>query len=186
MNNPADRFDANGRSTLHNRSVSNLVNVSFAGYTEGASPVQTATMEYYDRIDLETGFIDTDCDFLICEDDLDFWFAFNALRSNPAVLFQVQFCPNGGFQPEIAFLDSVPFDLVADADIDSLVFTTSLVDSPLDNDDTVVLRTCDGNFFKIGNAECNTGQPDVYTECLSPNTPEWTVRFDYELLRTAP
>lgn len=38
VNNLADRFDGNGRSLVHNRSVSNLVNISFANYATATPP----------------------------------------------------------------------------------------------------------------------------------------------------
>jgi hypothetical protein len=91
-------------------------------------------------LDLETGGIVNSDPFPA---PVDFHFAFNATRSNPIVLFQE---PGA----EIAFLNATPFDAVCASVLSSLTFTSSLIDVPFDFDDTVVIKTSAGNFFKVG------------------------------------
>jgi hypothetical protein len=146
--------------------------------------IQSVTLAYENaEVDLESGQI-RDCfiDPLSCDHQppFDLRFAFNAGRSNPTVLFQTRWC--GSFSPEIAFLDGTIFSSVTVADIPNLTFTTSLIDVPFDPDDTIVLHTCDGNYFKIGNAICNAYDPTSYPDCSDPNTPIGTVTADYQLL----
>lgn len=103
-----------------------------------------ATLAFEEEgIDLETGVVSVrppPGQFFLPE--VDFHFLFNANRPNPIVLFQ----DNGA---EIAFLDGTPFDTVCSV-VGTLTFTASLIDVPFDFDDTVVIRTAEGNVFKVG------------------------------------
>jgi len=106
------------------------------------SELAQATLTFEEEgIDLETGAIISDFFFFPVE--VDFHFAFNGDRPNPIVLFQ----DNGA---EIAFFDGTPFDIVDCSVIGSLTFTGDLIDVPFDFDDTVVIKTADGNVFKVG------------------------------------
>ncbi len=110
-------------------------------------PIFSATLEYENEaFDLETGTV-FNCGIgpLSCPPEHDFLFAFNGSRANPTVLFQ-----NQGSGVEIAFLDGVPFENVLPGIVTGLVFTTGLIDEPFDNDDTIVLRTPEGNVWKVG------------------------------------
>lgn len=86
--------------------------------------------------------------------EVDFRFAFNSTRPNPIVLFQER---RGA---EIAFLDGTPFDTVGCSVVGTLTFTENLIDVPFDFDDTVVIRTTEGNVFKIGRP-VNNGNASV-------------------------
>ena len=77
----------------------------------------------------------------------DFTVAYNASQTPPSVVFQ-----NWSTGVEIAFLYATAFGTVAVGDLPSLLFTTELVDMPLEPGDTVVLHTDTGAYFKVGNA----------------------------------
>ena len=79
----------------------------------------------------------------------DFSFADNSARPNPIVLFQ-----NQATGTQIAFLDGTPFDSVG-CSVGTPTFTIDLIDSPFDFDDTIIIRTADGNVFKVGKATNN-------------------------------
>lgn len=159
-------------------------------WEEPVYPSQTVTLAFdYDVIDLETGTL---CDDALavpagCNDPEgiairppnDFWIAYMFGEANPAVLFHNQDCGSSTATPGIAFLEGTPFHSVDSSVLPSLTFDVGLVASPFDPDDTIVLRTCDGNYFKIGNPRCNDGQSD---QCTSSETGVGTVMVDFERL----
>lgn len=97
--------------------------------------------------DDEGGVISARCFTLrrLYPSQVDFNFAYNANRSNPIVLFQ-----NQSSGVEVLFLDGRPFHEVLTSTIVGLSFTTNLLDVPFDFDDTIVVRTSEGNVFKVG------------------------------------
>ncbi len=95
-----------------------------------------------DYFDLDTGTV---CEF--CDPpppEVDFSIGYNdATPSNPIRLSQV-------WGRQVAFLDGVPFDDVGFADIWTATFGTDVVDVPFDHDDTMLLFTDQGRYFKVG------------------------------------
>lgn len=83
-------------------------------------------------------------------DAVDFHLGYHADRANHIVLVQ-----NQQSQVLIAFLDNEPFELVDATMIGNLTFTDSLMDVPLDANDTIVLLTSEGHHYKVGNAVDN-------------------------------
>ena len=76
----------------------------------------------------------------------DVLFAYNADRTPHVVA-----CP-AEEGVEIAFIDNISFDGVSAADVEGLSFSTVPPDLPLENGDTVVIRTDTGAVYKLGNA----------------------------------
>ncbi|HET8948101.1 MAG TPA: hypothetical protein VFQ07_14080, partial [Candidatus Polarisedimenticolia bacterium] len=109
----------------------------------------------------------------------DLTFAFNAFRTNPTVLFQ---------QPgvQMALLIGVPFAAVdAVAVTNGIVLTEDLQDVPFGPNDTAILHTVEGNYFKVGLALCYWPETDVPPGCVPVAYPTGTygVRFQYQQLR---
>lgn len=99
----------------------------------------TETKEF----DLETGQVIT-CPPGICSNpSADFKFTVDAGQQTNPVGVRLQ---NGAL--EAAFLDATPFGSVTTAA--GLTFSTSRLFVPFDTDDTLVIRTADGNVFKVG------------------------------------
>jgi hypothetical protein len=162
-------------------------------WEEPVYPSQSATLAFdFDAFDLETG--------TLCEDALvsavecnafdatstirppnDFWIAYMSGETNPAMLVHNLDCGEGSSStPAIAFLEGTPFGSVDSSILSTIELGTDPVVAPLDPDDTVVLRTCDGFFFKIGNMVCNDGTGEG--QCQSGEVGLNTVRVDYERL----
>ncbi len=106
-----------------------------------------------DYLDLDSGII-AEGNGIPPTAEYDFQFVYNGDESNPIVLFQQH-------PREIAFLDGVPFASVGYAAIASATFTNGLIDEPLDHDDTVIIRTDQGQYFKVGLAT----QVDLSVDC---------------------
>ncbi len=121
---------------------------------------KTATMEFgQDFFNLETGEIyRVEVWEFLPPAGYDFKFAYNSTFTPHTVVFQV-----AGVQ--IAFLDGTPFDNVNSTA--GLTFTSAYIDQPFHNNDTIVLLTADGNYFKIGE---------------SVENPDFTVTFKYAQL----
>lgn len=158
-------------------------------WEEPVYPSQTATLAFdADVFDLETGELCEDAllgeaacndnDVTSARPPNDFWIAYDFGAPNPAMLVHNQDCGSLA-TPEIAFLDGVPFSSVDSSVLSTLAFQVDLIAFPFDPDDTIVLRTCDGYFFKIGNARCND---DFSSQCMSTETGVGTVTVDYERL----
>jgi hypothetical protein len=77
---------------------------------------------------------------------IDITIAYNATRSNSSVVI-----PTSMTGTEIAYSLGVGFDGVSVESIDNLSFSTQPVDVPFSSDDTVVIRTAMGLYYKIGN-----------------------------------
>jgi hypothetical protein len=106
-------------------------------------------------VDLETGQVSQD--IIRCFGaQWDFTFAFNSTRPNPAVVFQ-----EGGAQ--LALLIGTPYAAVSSTA--GLVFTPSIQDVPFGPNDTAVIQTAAGHFFKIGQAVCSVNNNPAYLGC---------------------
>ncbi len=151
-----------------------------------AYPVLAATPRYYEYLDLETGTTCTDSYLVECDalpTPYDLYFAFHSFMDPPSIPVQ-EFCSTS--RSEIAFLDEVPFSAVTAADIAGATFVTTIVNQSLDSDDTVLIHTCDGNYFKVGAATCRADayEPEyVYEECTDDTIPDLSVRLRYQRLR---
>ena len=99
----------------------------------------------------------------------DFSFAYNSTRENPIVLFQRS-------PVQIAFLESTPVEIVDYAMAQSLNYTSSLIGSAFDINDTVVLQLPNGDLYKIGNPLCLL---NAQSECTETDS---EVRFDWARL----
>lgn len=127
-----------------------------------AEPIYSAELEFeMEGFDLETGAVVEDIMMFPFLESYDFHFAYNADWTIHAVLFQE-------YPAQIAFLDEVPFSDVSYDDIQSLTFTTGLIDQSFENDDTIIIYTSDEHYYKIGNA--------------LENLTTFTVTFDYQNL----
>ncbi|WP_422377926.1 Ig-like domain-containing protein [Roseibium sp.] len=141
----------------HGATAVNTVTVTVSG--TGGDPLfspedfSTGRIEFeFQAFDLETGQVALP-DFPGGPDgpDADFKFAYNGNYPSDevnAVLFQNQY---GGTPVEIAFLDEIALGSLTQADVDGAVFTSDLIDMPFESDDTILLKTRDGNVFAIGN-----------------------------------
>ena len=134
--------------------------------TVGPAPAATpATLEFETQeLDLETGTIlqlDDPAALPGESSDGDIHFAYNADRTPHCVVMQ-----NQSAGAAVAFLNATAFEAVAYDDVAGLTFTSEIVDQPFGSDDTVVVRTAAGNYYKVGHA----------SESAT------AVTFDYELL----
>ena len=96
-----------------------------------------------------------------------------------------------GGVPQYALLEGVQFSNVGQASIDTATFQ----EAPLyalnyglvpafGASDTVIVRTCAGNYFKVGNATCNYPEPE-WPACTDVSLPEYWAGYDYQMLRSA-
>ncbi|OGL54711.1 MAG: hypothetical protein A3G31_05620 [Candidatus Schekmanbacteria bacterium RIFCSPLOWO2_12_FULL_38_15] len=124
-----------------------------------ATPIVTASLPFENEgIDLETGNIEFG--FLgTFPEAVDFHFGYHALTTPHAILLQE-------FPAEVALMDEVSFSSVTFDDIATLSFTSFSIIEPFENDDTMVVLTALGNYFKVGNAMEN----------------DYFVTFDYQQL----
>lgn len=132
-------------------------------FIQDASP--SATIEYemegYDLESASAYIEELGQDF---PPQVDFYFAYNADTDNHIRLFQQ-------YPVWIAYLSEMHYaEMSCDALID-VSFTQDLLDVPMDSNDTIVLYTADGNYYKIGNAQENDNS---------------TVTFSYDLLDCQP
>jgi hypothetical protein len=135
--------------------------------TIGVSKVtSTATLQYESQgFDLETVSIIANWPWNYYPyNNFDFRFAYNANNANPTVLFQ-----DSG---EIAFLNGTDFNSINASIIKTLTFTNNLIDQSFDYNDTIILKTSDGNFFSIGHAVSDSYSSGVsfdYQQLFPPN-----------------
>jgi hypothetical protein len=100
--------------------------------------------------------------------------------------------PGYGGAPEFALIRGTAFSEVGQASIDTASFEQApaymlnygLV-PPIGSGDSLIVRTCAGNYFKVGNATCNFPEPE-WPACNDPTLPEYWVGYDYQMLRPAP
>ena len=137
------RLLSQGKIFMKKSITAAVFTVSLLFSSAQASVIVTETLAFESQgLDLETGNI---IDSLGGGSGSDFHFAYNSARPVHTVLFQ-------NYPAQISFLDETVFDSVTYDDTSALSFTNSLIDLPLETDDTVILLTGDGNYFKIGNA----------------------------------
>ncbi len=143
-------------------SILTILAVLFAVPSVAVGPLATVTLEFETQaVDLDTGLV-SEVNWILSETlAADLRFAYHAGRTTHAVLVQNEFTG-----VEISFLDATPFELITDADIPVLTFSQEFPDQPFDADDTVVLKTDTGAYFKVGNALEN----------------DTSVQIDYQLL----
>lgn len=116
-----------------------------------------------ERFDLETQFVDPRPAHRepLDHPKMDFYFInYTGLPS----LHHNEFLE--GFRRRIATFDGQPFNAIGFADIETATFSYSPVDFPLEADDTVILQTDTGAYYKVGNV--------VYSDVTG------LVNFDYE------
>ena len=113
-------------------------------------------------LDLDTGTTtEQSIDLLDGIEGEDVRIAYNADRIPHAVLTTI----DEGVT--LAFINGVAYDSVTSANVAGLSFSSEVVDQPLQESDTVVVKTDSGAIFKLGNAvESDAG-----------------VTFSYELLQ---
>jgi len=178
-------------------------------------PVNTLRLDIWVGADLESGSVGyflgvkvLDPSFPYCEEinscdviDLlpDLWEEAAGDSGNPFLFWQVSCTnpsePGYGGVPEYVVLHDVPFGDVTGSDIDSLAFVTAtfepaygraIAELPhLRHSDTLVVHTCAGNYFKVGNQTCNY-PGSSFPVCQDTNLPEYWTQVDYQMLRQAP
>lgn len=121
-------------------------------------PSSSGFVPFNGGYDLETGYVYYDyrgIDY-VPSPPVDMYFAYNGANANHLVLMQ-----RGG--AAIAFLSNTPFESVNYATASSLLLTQEPINRPLNYNDTIVIRTMDGNVFKVGMAleVSNGGYPWV-------------------------
>ena len=138
-------------------------------------PGPTVTLVFdSDAFDLETG--------TLCEDALgadcnqgdteffrqpnDFWMSFDVGQPTEAILVPVLVCNSPVFTVGVAVLAGTPFANVDSSMLGSLDFQENVLEAPLGAGDTIVLRTCDLGYFKIGNMSIASDQVTVAYEEL--------------------
>jgi hypothetical protein len=52
----------------------------------------------------------------------------------------------------------------------------------MDGNDTLIVRTCAGNYLKLGNQTCNYPGSE-WPQCKDPNLPENWMKIDYQMIR---
>ena len=126
-------------------------------------PPSSGTMETLafdtDALDLETGSPCRNALGAACNQDdtgfirppNDFWMSFDPESPTEAIFVPVLACDSSEFIVGVAVLTGVPFASVDASMLESLVFQETALEVPMGPGDTVVLRTCDVGFFKIGN-----------------------------------
>lgn len=123
----------------------------------------TASMMFeMEGFDLETATVYQEEQLGYFSPEVDFYFAYNADTANHIRLFQL-------YPGSIASSEATLF-----ADVDCLgesLLTQDLIDVPFDPENSVVLKTADGNYYKIGRAVENDDN---------------TVTFSFEELNCAP
>jgi hypothetical protein len=139
-------------------------------------PVLALMVPFDAPIDLETGTLCADNGLPgICPTS-DLVFAFDVTQpSNPTVLVQQ-------FRAQIAFLPNVPFAAVdGTAVANGLVFTDEVQHVPFGPNDTAVIHTPEGNYFKVGLALCFLPEYPGCAKVVQGGT--YGVRFQYQQLR---
>lgn len=127
-----------------------------------------------DTIDLETGTpclnaLGADCNFGDTEfirPPNDFWMSFDLESPAEAIFVPVIACDSSLFVVGVAVLTGVPFADVTSSMLGSLDFQETVLEVPIGPNDTVVLRTCDVGYFKIGNVAIGSNVVTVSYEEL--------------------
>lgn len=185
-------------------------------WIDSGYPVNTISLEIPYGIDLESGEVTYDASHVLianpshpaCQTTgtcgatdltVDVWREMAGDSGNPFYFFQDRCTapdePGYGGVPEYVLLRSVPFAEVRNSTIDSVVFSQAPFNGgwwgPLPNlgsNDTLIVHTCAGNYFKVGNQKCN--YPDAagseWPMCKEPDLPVYWTQFDYQMLRPVP
>ena len=121
-----------------------LIVVTLSGQAMAASE----TLEFETQgLDLDTGaVVEVTPGQMVEANQADFFISYNADVVPHAVLIPAT------EHVEMAFLSDVAFSDVTVDSISGLTFTADIVDEPLGQNDTVILRTDTGSVFKLGNA----------------------------------
>lgn len=122
---------------------------------------QTVTLAFdFDAFDLETGTPCRDALGAACNgfdtefilQPNDFFMAFDAEQADHAVLVPVLTCGSTEFVVGIALVPGeTPYELVDEALAQTLEYTDNPLEIAMGPGNTIVLRTCDLGYFKIGN-----------------------------------
>jgi hypothetical protein len=125
----------------------------------------------------------------------DYWEERAGDSGNPMYFYQTACTvpdePGYGGVPEYVVLRNVAFAGVSNATIDAATFVQASFErwwSPVPNlgcNDTLIVHTCAGNYFKVGNQKCNYPGAE-WPMCKDEDLPEYWTRFDYQMLRQAP
>jgi len=173
----------------------NLTGLQDVPWVYRTYPSHVFTTNRYSFLDLETGVDCMDDNGILhpaCPGDV--WTAFDGSEPpeylNPWRLLAGTICDAAGTVfAEFAFLDGVPMDNVSPEDIDNATFGHGPNDDNFmpvfDFDDTAIVRTCSGNFFKIGYFTCYEPE-SPWTQCNNYSLPSNSMQFVYRLLRAAP
>ena len=121
-----------------------LIGVTLSGQAMAASE----TLEFETQgLDLDTGtVVEATSGQVVEANQADFFISYNADVVPHAILIPAT------EHVEMAFLSDVAFPDVTVDSISGLIFTAAIVDEPLGENDTVILRTDTGSVFKLGNA----------------------------------
>ena len=79
----------------------------------------------------------------------DFWVAQDLVNTNSAILVPVGGCVAANYA--VAVVPNTPYASVTLAMFDDLVFQENVADVPFSGSDTLVMRPCEGMYYKIGN-----------------------------------
>ena len=142
-------------------------------------PIQTAVLSLSNQaLDLESGATETEL-FPALSQPYDVLASFNGplANANPVVL-GTNVCDGGVGPSRVVFLDGQPFSTpITEAQLNGFVFKREIISVPFDSNDTMVVETCSGNVFKIGDA-CSQYQP-----CPNVSVSEMSVQIRYQRLR---
>ncbi len=130
-------------------SLISILAIALIGFTWlGQAMAASETLEFeFQGLDLDTGtVVETTRNQVIEPNVADFFISYNADIIPHAVLILAE------EHVEMAFLHNSGFDSVTADSIIGLTFTADVVDQPLGQNDTIVLRTDTGSIFKLGNA----------------------------------
>ena len=118
-----------------------------AGPQKPQENVMSATIGYYDYLDLDTGDVEVPRFWGDAPNDpgMDFWPAQNSSRPVQAVIFH-------RLGRSIAHLPGRSLESVTAADANNATYSTSLIDVSFDPDRVILLKTDSGAIYKMGNS----------------------------------
>jgi hypothetical protein len=123
----------------------------------------------------------------------------NGLEAGNPFVFWQRGCsdpsePGIGGEPEYVVLANLAFEDVTSANIDGAVFRMAAFEQwvvpmgllpQLGSNDTLIIHTCAGNYFKLGNQSCNYPESD-WEDCSDQNLPAYWMGIDFQMLRQVP
>jgi|GEM_PF-3531915 len=117
----------------------------FSSATVQAEVASTATLAFeVESFDLDSGSKVS----LINEELADIRIAYNSQRTVHGVVF-----PAGSGDVELSFVNGVAFESFTAEALNDLSFSSEPIDLPLTSQDTVIIKTNAGAFYKIGNTQ---------------------------------